>query len=220
MDDVAQIIKTVINAVPQVKPYLLRATFKAAGGYDAIRGTYWSQCYDDVEGYLTSTRPTTAFSNSMREAMASAFMDAAYLGYSETSGEDVMDSETSAWLDGRIGQERGFIVSLFERLKEERDTLDPLSEAFARADGFARTLDAIYAEAKMRGSRNITLEFGGDDGDESCPDCQRMKGKKHKIQYILDNGLIPAPGNSNYECKGYKCEHYWFNPKTGEGFKF
>ena len=221
MVDVAQIINTVVNAVPEIRPYLLPETLKAiGGGYDAIRNEYFATIYDAVDGYLSGNRPVTSFSNKAREGMSTAFMDAAYLGYEETSGETSLDEDTQKWLDSRIAQERDFIVGMFDRLKAEWQGLDPATEAMARAEGYAKTLDGIYTEAKMRGSTNITLIFVGDDGAESCPDCKKMKGKKNKIQYILDNGLIPAPGNSNYECNGYNCQHFWADPKTGEEYKF
>jgi len=186
--------------------------------YESIRSNYWAEVYDSVEGYLTSDRPVTAFRNKMLVAMSESFTDAVYEGYQEVGGELPLDADTQSWLGDRIATERGFIVDVFARLKEEWDGLDPIAEAFARADGYAATLDSVFVEAKMRGSENATLEFGGEDGAESCPECQAMKGKKHTIKYIIENDLIPYPGTDQYSCHGYKCQHRWKNPKTGEEY--
>jgi len=208
----------VVTAVPSVIPLLSVKAKEALLGYPPIRAAYFAEIYDAVEGYLTSDRPTTAFSNSARAAMSEAFTDAAYEGYQNAGAELPLADDVSAWLSERIAAERENITALFERLKEGRGTLDPIAEAMARAEGYTKTLDAMYNEAKMRGTSNATLVFDGDDGAESCPDCQKMKGKRHTIKYILANNLIPKPGNDTYECKGYRCEHFWMNPKTGERF--
>jgi len=216
-----QILKAVIRRVPSVIPHLsqeTRGVLKAALGYEGIRNTYWAIIYDAVYDYLTGNQPVTTFKNAMKRGMVDAFLGAAEIGYEAGGGELPFDNDTLVWLGGAQEQEFGHIDDLFSRLKEDWDGIDPIHEAFARADGYTMTLDALYAEAKMRGSENVTLEFGGEDGAESCPECQAMKGKRHRIKYILENNLIPKPGNDTYSCKGYRCEHYWFNPKTGERF--
>jgi hypothetical protein len=213
------IIKYAAFTYTDVLPYLSDKALKAVGGYQGIRDEYFIVVYDAVQEYLESSRPVTAFSNRMREAMSGAFYDAAYLGYEEASGDAQPDADTLAWLNGRIAEERGNIVDLFARLKQEADP-DSIHEAQARADGYSRTLDGIYNEAKMRGSKNKTLEFVGDDGEESCPECSSLKGKRHKISWILANGMIPRPGNDNFTCKGYRCQHFWIDPVSGEKYNF
>ncbi len=218
----AKIIATVIRAVPHTLPYLTPETwavFRAAGGFDGIRNTYWAIIYDAVYDYLTGTQSVTTFKNAMKKGMVDAFVQAAELGYEDAGGELPMDSETLAWLGDAQSSELTNIDNLFSRLKQEWDGLDPINEAFARADGYVATVDAIYAQAKLRGSDNVLLEFTGDDGEESCDECKDLKGTKTLKQYILDHNLIPAPGNDAFTCQGYNCHHYWWNPKTGEEFR-
>jgi hypothetical protein len=216
----AQIIGAVVRVVPQVIRHLSEDAIKALGqaSYDGVRATYWLAIYDAVYGYLTSSGRVTSFRASTQRAMVEAFGSTADAAYVEGGGELPMDDETLAWFNGRVNQELGFIDQLFDGLRDKRGDVNAEAEAEARAEAYSRTLDGIYAEAMMRGSANITLEFGGDDGNESCPDCQKMKGKRHKIKYILENDLIPRPGNNRYKCNGYRCEHFWFDPKTGERF--
>jgi hypothetical protein len=204
-------IRDAIVTVPAVKPFLSAQALKAAGDYPSIRENYWAEMYDAVSGYLDGKGAVTAYRNKANIAMSESFNDAVYTGWEDVGAEFPLDDETIAWLNERIGAEREFVVQMFERLKAGRETLDYAAEAIARADVYAKTLDGIYAEAKMRGAQNATLIF-----EESCPDCQKMKGKKHTIKYILANNLIPKPGNDNYQCKGFRCMHYWKNPKTGE----
>jgi len=192
---------------PRVRGLLKAAT---SGDYDSIRNDYWAEVYDAVEGYLSGSRPVTAFQNKMLVAMSESFTATTYLGYQEAGGELPFDDETSSWLGQKIATERQFIVDLFARLKDQRGELDPVQEALARAEGYASTLDQIYSEAKLLGMKNVMLTFVGEDGEESCPTCQKMKGKKHRASWWIKNDLVP--GSSAYECGGFHCQHYLENP--------
>jgi hypothetical protein len=214
------IVRAVVSAFPQIRPHLSPAALKAAGGYDGIRYLMSAAVFDAVEGYLSGGGNITTYKAAMATAVAQAYVEAADAGYEEGGGELPLDADTAAWARAQLDAQLAYVDGLFETLKDLRkeDDVDASGEAERRADGWARSLDAFYAGALMRGSENITLEFGGSDGKESCKDCQRMMGKRHKISYILAHNLMPAPGNDTFECKGYECNHYWFNPKTGERF--
>jgi hypothetical protein len=213
------IIKAIIRRVPAVLPHLsqeTRAALKAAPGYDGIRNTYWAEIYDAVYDYLTGNQPVTSFRNSMSRAMSDAFVSAAELGYEDGGGTLPMDDETLAWLAGEQSAEFGFIADLFSRLKEEWDGIDPITEAFARADGYTDKLDTILGEAKLRGAGNEMLTFDGSDGKESCPECVKLKGQRHRASWWVSHGLIPGAGNENFTCKGYNCEHHLYDDKGNE----
>jgi hypothetical protein len=218
----AQIIQAAVQAVPQVFPYLSTDALEAikAAGYDGIRTVMRGEIFGAVFGYLSGSGYVTTFKSQMTTAISKAYIEAADVAYIDAGAELPLDPDTAAWARGQLDAQLGFVDDLFEGLREMRKQggFDAGAVAQARAEGYSRSLDAYYGETKMHGAKNITLEFGGDDGHESCPDCQKMKGKRHKIKYILENDLIPRPGNNRYKCNGYRCEHFWFDPKTGERF--
>ena len=83
------------------------------------------------------------------------------------------------------------------------------SLAADRASSYGASLYGVYNEGLLRGNRNIFLTLDGLDGEESCSTCQRLKGKRKRAKWWIDNALIPGQaGNSNYECRGYRCLHY------------
>ena len=223
-----RIVLDTVTTVPEVLPYLsadarlfVQAhTLKAAGDYTSIRAEMSGEIHDAIYDYLTGSGYITIYKALMAAAISQAYIETADVAYEEGGGTLPLDDETAAWARAELDAQLSFVDGLFENLRELRKEgeVNAAAEALGRANGYANSLDAFYSGAKMRGSDNITLEFGGSDGKESCPDCQRMKGKRHKISYILDHNLIPAPGNDTYQCNGYNCEHYWFNPKTGERF--
>jgi len=218
-----QILKNTIDLHPEVRPYLSQKAIKVIGGFAVTLQNYYSGIYLVVKDYLSGSGYITAFRNTMAVLMSESFMDAVYTGYQEAGAELPLDEDTDRWLSQRIGEERSHIDSLFERLKTIRPEIsqDEIeNEANSRAQGYSNTLDSIYQEARMRGSKNITLIFTGMPGKDSCPECKKLEGKRHRISWIIANGAIPAPGNDYFSCAGYRCRHYWMNPVTGEAYSF
>jgi hypothetical protein len=218
---VPQIIIQAIRLDPGVISYLSEDALKVvkAAGYDGIRTVMHAAVFGSVFGYLSGGSLSDA-RDRMSLAVSRAYVETADIAYVDGGGDLPLDDETAAWARGQIDAQFSYIDELFDHLKEIRKAgdFDAGELASARAEGYSRSLDSFFVEAKMRGSNNVTLEFGGRSGKESCPECQRLMGKRHKISYILAHNLVPHPGNTVFTCLGYRCEHYWFNPKTGEKF--
>lgn len=217
--EVPRIIHAIAKAVPAVLPLLsvhAREAIKAAGGYPGVRSDYWHAVYDAVYDYLTGNRPVTGFVNSVKRAFTEAYIEAAEIGYQEGGADLPFDAETVSWLTAVQAQEFSYIEGLFSRLKEEWEGLDPATEAASRAEGYTQTLDAIFGEAKVRAAGNKMLTLDGDDGKESCPECKRLKGQRHRASWWIKNGLVPAPGNTNYTCGNYNCDHRLYDDDGNE----
>jgi hypothetical protein len=154
--------------------------------------------------------------------MATAFVDAFETGWVDNQGEGATydpEPEDSDWLATRLEQELAFIDSLFVTMKAMRDdTEEPLTAdeinqyAEDRANGYAASLDGIYGQGKLRSRKSVMLTFVGTDGKESCPECQKYKGQRHRARWWTGHNLVPAPGNESYSCNGYNCQHYLEDP--------
>jgi hypothetical protein len=195
------------------------------GEYANIRYTYKSIIQGTITEYFyTDNVSITRFRNVWRKAVQEAFYPAFEMGLVDGGGESPAVEDDLAWINAKADAERGFVDELFQRLKElkklaaeeGRGVLEGVAEA--RSEGYARTLDGVYSEGKIRGAKNQMLTFGGSDGFESCRTCQRLKGQRHRASWWKSKGLIPGqPGNDNYDCGGYQCQHILFNDK-GEIF--
>jgi hypothetical protein len=192
------------------------------GDYAPIREEYRLNVWAAITDYLfTEDARVTRFKNSMKKAMTTAFHDAFSQGIQDGGGDYLNDPDPAdvEWLAAKQAAEFGYIDSLFLQLKSLKSEAkeDPTAtegEAERRAEGYARTLDGIYSEGKIRGAKNIMLTFGGEDGYESCPECQKMKGKRHKASWWIKRNLVPGqPGNESYSCKGYNCRHFLYDDK-------
>ncbi|MCJ7533191.1 MAG: hypothetical protein MUO64_19490, partial [Anaerolineales bacterium] len=95
-----------------------------------------------------------------------------------------------------------------------KDPEEPLTEdditqyATDRANGYTLTLDAIFAEGKLRSRKKVMLTFTGEDGVESCTTCKKYKGERHRARWWISHDLVPYPGSITLECHGYQCQHY------------
>lgn len=185
--------------------------------YARLRREYRLNIYGAVVGYLDSGGSVTRYKGLAKRAVVNHFDVAFYTGYAEEGAEET-EREDERWLTQRVNAELEFVDDLFDSLRELRqgEGLDVEAEAQTRADGYAASLDGVYTEGRLRGAKNKTLVFDGDDGAESCRVCQSLKGKRHTIRWILEHDAIPRPGNEFFECRGYLCEHYWKDPRTGE----
>jgi len=179
--------------------------------YSDIRGRYWAAVYDSVYEYLTGTKPVTGYRNTHKREMLKAFTDAADAGWADGFPIDKevppMEAEQVALLTAEQNAELGYIELMWQRmaaLKKEGD-FDAIHEAYATADGYAKTLDRIYNEFKVAAGGTTMLTFVGEDGQESCADCRKYKNKRHKASWWVSHNAVPP--NRDFECKGYRCQH-------------
>ena len=209
-----EIVRRAVKAVPEVMQYLTPQTKAAVQGYDGIRSDYWTVIYDSVEGYLTGNSPVTGFRNRSATAMSEAFTDATYEAWYQAGAELPLTDDAAAWLSERIGAERVNIEGMFDRLKKEWAGIDPIAEANARAEGYARTLDALYGEAKLRAMKNQMITWNLGNTEKHCDTCSKLAGKKHKISYLIQNNYIPRKPGAGMDCNGFNCD-CWVTDKNG-----
>ena len=193
-----------------------------AEGYKPLRKRYNIYLFGAMNGYLTMGDNIRAATNEARQIIVEHFYEAFSRGYTEVGGDEgelIGDSDDLAWINARTEEELGYVKQLFVTLKElkadpeqTRETL--IAYAHQRADAYTDTLDAVYGEGKMRGSKNIMLTMVGEDGDESCTDCQERKGKRYSVRKWLKIGYPPS---REFECRGYRCQHYLV---TDDGKRF
>ena len=191
----------------------------AIGDYAGIRQEYRTRLYAEILDYLANNGNLTAKRNGALKAATEAFNAAGDLGYTDGGGSlDEPDPDFNEWLGTRLDIELANIRNLFEQLKQTRKdpeftTQEAYDIANTRADGYMATLDSIYNESKLRGGRNIMLTFGGQDGhgpEFPCPECKQLKGKRHRAKWFVSRGLVPFPGNPNFTCGNWRCQHFLY----------
>lgn len=181
--------------------------------YWGVRQEYFAEVKTAVDGYMgIEGGRVTAFQSDMRQAMTEAFPQAFEAGYVDGGGELPLDDDADAWLTSKMNAEMGYIGMTFQNMRQLKMSGDlPATQGAGddTADRYATTLDGVYNQGKLMGAGNKMLEFGGTDGEESCKTCQKLKGQKHRASWWVSHGLVPGqPGNENFECGGWHCDHY------------
>ena len=214
------------NGGIRVDPTVAAVAIRAIGDYSGVRAVYILEITNAMIEYMRGYAGMVASRNIFKKAMVTAFADAFETGYMETAGGDTYEPERedTDYLAAKMDAEIGYINSLFFSLKEivegasiEEPVTDAdiVAEADTRATFYARTLDTVYAQGKLRGKKNVMLTLQGEDGQESCPECQRYKNKSHRAKWWVSHDLVPGPGSEAYSCHGYNCQHRLYD-KDGQ----
>lgn len=189
-----------------------RLALKDSRAYPQQRKSYNVNIFGSMNGYLTHGDNLVSARNEFSQEMIERFYDVFTLGYKQAGGDEANltgDSEDLQWINARTEEEIGYIKSLFVSLKEAKASdmgKDELIQlAHDRADAYTNSLDMVYSEGKMRGGKNIMLTMVGDDGNESCHDCQKRKGKRYSAKKWIAIGYPPS---REFECHGYNCQHF------------
>jgi hypothetical protein len=198
--------KEAFESITDIKPAYKKGA--AAGDISSINAEYHDAITAAFIEYFEGGG-VAASRNDFKRATIQAFSDAFDSGWVDGGGELPIDDDAMTWIESRINEEFGFVESVFENAKELRKDkeFDYFAWATARADGYSGTLKEIYNTARLWVMRDIMVTFDGDDGAESCPDCMRLKGKRHKISWFIENDYVP-PYGTGLECHaGGHCQH-------------
>ena len=70
-----------------------------------------------------------------------------------------------------------------------------------------KSLMAMYDEGRNSANENAMLEFVGDDGDNTCTTCARLKGQRHRSKDWKRRKMRPQIDTENFVCGGWQCKH-------------
>lgn len=191
----------------------LKAAIPATEDYDVVRADFGNRLKDAFDSYAsTGASGRRSAGNDARAAVAEDVPAAFYRGYHDAGGEDT-EQDDDDWLTHEQARQLAFMKDALASLKEQADA-ETLTEdgITSRVENWQSTLDGIYAEGKLRGAVNVMLTYDGDDGEESCDDCQRYKGQRHSAKWWLKRDLVRRNGNDNYACGRWKpCQHHFYS---------
>lgn len=180
---------------------------KASGDVAGISADYHDRITAALLTYLEGgsvTGPRNAF----RQAAVEALGDAFDLGFSDAGGALPLEGDALEWLNARIEQELAHIGTIFEQAKQLRkdEDADILPWVNARADGYTRTVMALYNAGGMYAKKNQMLVWRLGATEKHCRDCLKLNGKAHRASWYLAHNYIPRQPGSSTECFGIHCD--------------
>lgn len=195
-----------------------RAAMKQAESIEAANQEYHDAITEALTGYFEEGGRVSSYKSQFKRAMVEAFGGVFDLGWMDGGGELPADGDALDWLNARVDAEFGFIDMLFQEAKELRkeEEFDFFSWVTFHADNYTRTLREVYNQAILRATDDVMVTFDGDDGEESCATCQKLKGVRHKISWFVKRNYVP-PFGSGLECgRGGHCQHYLEDDKGNQ----
>lgn len=177
------------------------------GEYSTIRGDMWAVIYDATWTYLTEQVSITAFKNPLKRAVNTAYPATGELAWTDGGADLPLEDDANLFIESALSMELGYIEKTADnlRLLKKDGDFDATTQAFRIADGYAKSLDRIYAGIKVLAAGSKMLTFVGDDGVHTCTDCAKYKNKRHKASWWVSHNAIPP--NRDFECGGYRCTH-------------
>lgn len=100
--------------------------------------------------------------------------------------------------------DQSVFVSNFGKSLSVGEPVDPAARAVMWGN---KSLMLMYDEGIASANGNAMMEFAGDDGDESCKTCQRLKGQRHRMKDWKRRRLRPQVDTENFKCGGWRCKH-------------
>lgn len=131
----------------------------------------------------------------------------AYLDGMRDGGVDPeqIDPEDEDQIAGMIRDQSQYVTNLGATLKFEGITQ---TEADTKPDLWVnKTITPFYTAGLASANRNQMMEFTGEDGEETCDTCARLKGQRHRLKDWRRKGYVPREDTDNFQCGGWACQH-------------
>lgn len=118
---------------------------------------------------------------------------------------DGLDSDDQSTFNGWLTEQSSYVTGFADTLFSGESEID----AESRASLWGRkSLMSAYELGRESADRNGLYEFTGEDGEESCGDCQRLQGQVHRLWEWNERELNPRGMTFKGECGGFRCVHY------------
>jgi hypothetical protein len=190
----------------------LKAALPVTEDYAVVRADFDNRLTDAFLSFAGSGgNASRGPRNEARSAVAEDVPAAFYRGYKDAGGEET-DPDDEDWLTGEQARQLAFMNDALSALKQQAADETVTEDGIkTRVENWLSTLDGIYASGKLRGKDNVMLTFDGDDGKESCKECQRYKGQRHSAKWWIKRDLVRRNGNDNYGCGRWaNCQHDFY----------
>lgn len=95
--------------------------------------------------------------------------------------------------------------------KGKRNWEMKLRQLAERIAAWVLALQNFAERTAARAKGDPYLTYAGDDGEESCEECQEYKGQRHRLSWWEKRDLLKRNGNDNFGCGRWApCQHHFY----------
>jgi HK97 family phage portal protein len=189
-----------------------KAAFKTAREKLAIRDIQatrlqFEDAFDTaIRSALSGDMNRLTWGNEMRRIVRRG-INAAYRDGLKAGGvEDEPDETEQDAIATLFEDQREYINSLAVALFKDETVSQSMADQ-KPAMWWGKSIQPAYYAGFNSAAGNQMVEFVGDDGEESCETCQKLKGQRHRLKDWTRKALIPQQDGESYICGGWRCAH-------------
>lgn len=178
------------------------------------RDAFENVLYDAFNGRMSQTLLVAKLAAIIESNAGDAYRE----GMREGGGDPETDftkedqSVVDDWISTQIGVLAGFAQAAVDvRSADDKDTAR--AAILDRVDMWVEGLNQLGMLGSLNMKGDPMLTYDGDDGEESCTECQKYKGQRHRRSWWEKKGLLERNGNENFTCGRWdNCHHnYYFD---------
>lgn len=172
---------------------------------------------DALENYVVDAANGNKTAASIAKSMRKDVISYAHDAYEEGLGEAGI--ETTPQDDGVIGDwiltQTPYIYDFADSAVAVNDLSgDARTSArdvmLERVDDWVNSLNQLAQLAGVNAQGDPMLTLDGDDGKDSCNECQKYNGQRHRKSWWDARGLLDRP-NKNFGCGRFDtCNHHYY----------
>lgn len=187
-----------------------RGLFLRRRGLDVYRGKAYAETVSEFseylsylfgqhqEGYLTLPQLRVRMRAELKDSGMAAFLDGFAAGGVEIERGELSSEDNAVFLSW-LAEQSGYVDTM---------TVGESSNPDSKAQLWVnKSLNSVYELGRAQADANGMYEFDGDDGAESCADCQRLKGQRHRLKDWNKRQWNPNQSGFKAECGGWRCQH-------------
>lgn len=175
---------------------------------ESVSRSFRNDLYDIVNAAFENGG---AITRDMRALVKTAVEDSYFEGLAQGGvTPDQMDEEDALNVIQLNLTQQDYVKAFSDDVRKAAKvgTAEAKNAILRRIDLWAASIAAAGQAGLNSAKANELVVFDGDDGDESCQDCQRYKREAHRRKWFVQRNLLPATPGSALQCGGWRCQHY------------
>lgn len=172
---------------------------------------------DLLENFVVDAANGNISAASIARQMRKAVIDFAEEAYAEglrEQGEETSDEDDKAirdWILSQTPHIYDFADSAVSVSDLSGDAkTDARNAMLDRVDEWVESLDRLSQVAQVNAEGDPFLTFDGDDGKDSCAECQKYQGQRHRKSWWEKKDLLMRP-NQIFGCGRFdNCQHHFY----------
>lgn len=176
---------------------------------DAVVTQFCARWTRRIEGVFSDENTTAdALDSDLRELLEYHVSAAYFEGLQEGGIPPTdFDADDAQAADALVIAQYEYLDRFVEAILQAKDDETSRDGVLTRAELWCQSVRAAGNAGQNEAAKNEMVVFTGDDGNESCATCKRLKGQTHRRKWWVEKGLVPGAGNENFECGGWMCQH-------------